>query len=116
MDDDIRPGAPADFVHPAQRHSQLGGPRETLLYAVPDTQAQDRVVRALERSGAPGLVVVPLRPGRQRLVAVHCPRTWESMRAVRHCVSAAEPDAEQVVGEPGRIDLTAPEGPWPVGA
>ena len=114
--DDLTPPAPHGFVHPAQRHSSLGGPRETLLYAVPDAQAQARVVRALERRDDDAIVTMSLRSGAELLVAVHCPRTWEAMRAVRATVEGADPDAVQVRGRRGTIDLTAPEGPWPLSA
>jgi hypothetical protein len=115
--DELTPPAPRAFVHPAQRHPSLGGPRETLLYAVPDAEAQARVVRALERSGDDALVTMALRSSNsEHLVAVHCPRTWEAMRAVRAIVETADPDAVQVRGARGTIDLTAPEGPWAISA
>ncbi len=114
--DDLTPPADRGFVHPAQRLSSLGGPRETLLYAVPDAEAQARVVRALERSDDEGVVAMSLRSGHEHLVAVHCARTWPAMRQVRATVTAADPEAVQVLGSRGTIDLTAPEGPWAISA
>jgi len=114
--DDLTPPSPRGFVHPAQRLSSFGGPRETLLFVVPDARGQARAVRALEHSDVDDLLVTPLRSGGEHLVVAHCPRTWESMRAVRAAVSDAEPDAAQVLAPRGSIDLTAPEGPWAISA